>query len=422
MAQSKLTKRFVDAAGPGEYRDTELTGFVLLVTKGGHKSFQVRSRLHGRKGTHTFGQFGVMTVEQARQRAQELLFEVTQGRDPSAAADAARRAWTVKELAEDFQAKHLPTLRLATQQQYADYLKRFILPELRRLKVAEVALSDVQRMVRAVEEECRQVKDGVELHSGKTTANRVLATASSLFGEAIRLGLRSDNPCKGVRRNPENKRERFLSDEETARLLSACAASPYTNAANLIQLLIHTGARKGEALQARWEEFDLVREVWTKPSHHTKQKKTHAAPLSPAAVALLQTMKHANGEGSPWLFPGAAEGRHLESPKRAVTTILKAAGLADGVSLHTLRHSLASRLVASGQSLHVTGKLLGHTQSATTFRYAHLAHDPQREALADAEAALQRAREKVTAEAAERAPSAEVVDFAKAVRRHARPK
>jgi integrase len=205
-------------------------------------------------------------------------------------------------------------------------------------------------------------------------------------------------------------------------LLAECDRSPFANAANLIRLLIHTGARKGETLQAKWEEFDLDRATWTKPSHHTKQNKTHAVPLSAAAVELLRMMQEANTEKSPWPFPGAKPDCHLVDPKRAIATIFAAAGIGDGATLHTLRHSFGSLMVSTGQSLHVTGRLMGHTQAATTHRYAHVGHDPQREALAAAGASLQRARDKHAAETVDAGPSAEIVDFASAARRHTRHK
>lgn len=107
----------------------------------------------------------------------------------------------------------------------------------------------------------------------------------SLMSEAVRLGLRTDNPCRAVRRNQESKRERYLSEHETARVLVACDASTYVSAANLIRLLVFTGARKGETLSSRWSEFDLGKCIWTKPSHHANQNRIHAVPLSQAAVS-----------------------------------------------------------------------------------------------------------------------------------------
>lgn len=390
MAKVKITNRFVEQAIAGEYWDTDITGFKLIVSSTGNKSFAIEGRLHGRKVKHAFGRVCALTVEQARKRAKEVLFEIVQGRDPSATANAARKAWVVKELVAEYRVGHLPNLSPTTKENYESHFMRFIIPEIGGKRICDIEPSDILRFFRSVESKSRKILDGVVVNLGKTTANRVLATTSSLFGEAVRLGLRSDNPCRSVRRNPEMKRERYLNAAETAQLLAACDASPHEVTANLIRLLIFTGARRGETLSARWEEFDLLAGVWTKPSHHTKQKRTHAVPISPAALALLQNMKESAAKSGnlEWLFPGAVKGKRLVSPKRAVKTIFTDAGLSDGVCLHTLRHSFAARVVSAGHGLHATGRLLGHTQSATTHRYAHLEFDTQRSALRDADASI----------------------------------
>jgi integrase len=398
MAKAKITARVIEAAGPGEFWDTDVTGFKLIVTRAGAKSFAIEGRLHGRKVKHTFGRVGTMTLEQARRRAKDLLFEIVQGRDPAATALAARREWTLKELVGEYKTGYLPNLRPATQQHYTDHFDRFILPELGKRKVSDIAAADALRLFRSVEARCRRVVDEKVVRSGKTTANRVIATLSSLLSESVRLGLRTDNPCRAVRRNQESKRERYLSEHETARLLAACDASPHVVAANLIRLLVFTGARKGETLAARWSEFDLTKGIWTKPSHHTKQNRTHAVPLSQAALALLRDMRlEAEQAGEKdWLFPGAQTGRRLVSPKRAVRRILEQAGLSGDVCLHTLRHSFAARVVSAGHGLHAAGRLLGHTQAATTHRYAHLECDAQRRALHDVDLAIASAAAKLS--------------------------
>ncbi|MBB1472607.1 tyrosine-type recombinase/integrase [Luteimonas sp. MC1782] len=390
MAKAKFTARMIEEAGRGEYWDSDVTGFKVIVTRAGRKSFAIEGRLHGRKVKHTFSRVGTMTLEQARRRAKELLFEIVQGRDPAATALAARREWTLKELVREYKTGYFPSLRPATQQHYTDHFDRFILPEMGKRKVSDIAAADALRLFRSVETRCRRVDGEKVVRSGKTTANRVIATLSSLLSESVRLGLRTDNPCRAVRRNQESKRERYLSDDETARLLAACDASPHLVPANLIRLLVFTGARKGETLAAKWSEFDLAHGIWTKPSHHTKQNRTHTVPLSQAALALLRDMRQeAERAGAEeWLFPGARTGRRLVSPKRAVRRIFEQAALTSDVCLHTLRHSFAARVVSSGHGLHATGKLLGHTQAATTHRYAHLEHDTQRRALADSDQLL----------------------------------
>jgi integrase len=171
-----------------------------------------------------------------------------------------------------------------------------------------------------------------------------------------------------------------------------------------------TGSRAGEALHAEWKEFDLTRGVWTKPTHHTKQKREEHVPLSAPAIELLRIIKPRNATGP--LFPGTKRkgrngkmtgGDNRVSLKRPWLQALKAAGLVtvemvkgkrvgkDGkakmlkrykptVRIHDLRHSYASHLVSNGVGLQIVGKLLGHVQASTTMRYAHLQDEALRAA------------------------------------------
>ncbi len=141
-----------------------------------------------------------------------------------------------------------------------------------------------------------------------------------------------------------------------------------------IRLITVTGARKGEALLATWDQFDLERGVWTKPSHNMKQKRVEHVPLSDQAIAFLKSMPH-DGE---FLFTGRLT-EHLSELKYPWAEICEDAKL-KGIRIHDLRHTYASHLVSRGVSLPMVGKLLGHTQPQTAARYAHLADNPLREA------------------------------------------
>ena len=112
-----------------------------------------------------------------------------------------------------------------------------------------------------------------------------------MFELSIRWGMRSDNPARGIEKYTEEKRDRWLSDDELGRLLSALSDHHNQVAANAIRLQLLTGARIGEVLSAQWRDIDLERGVWTKPSHHTKQKKTEHLPLSKAACSLLESVR-----------------------------------------------------------------------------------------------------------------------------------
>jgi integrase len=201
---------------------------------------------------------------------------------------------------------------------------------------------------------------------------------SRMFTLAVKWKLCSDNPCKGVKRNREHLRKRYLKPEELARLTKALAEEPNQTAADAVRLLLLTGARRGEVLGAAWAQFDLAAGTWSKPPASVKQDEYHQVPLSGPARQLLGRL-HKQAAGSPWVFPGR-NGRPREDLKYVWQRVRKAAGISD-LRLHDIRHSFASQLASGGASLPLIGALLGHSNPTTTFRYAHLFHDPQRKAV-----------------------------------------
>jgi integrase len=200
-----------------------------------------------------------------------------------------------------------------------------------------------------------------------------------MFSLAERWGIRADNPTKGVAKNHEESRERYLSPTELERLMRSLVDYPDKQVANAIMLALLTGARRSEVVQAPWDQFDLSQGVWIKPSSHTKQKKTHRVPLSPPALQLMKAMREGAPEDAVYVFPGRLPSKPRENVRRPWEAIRKAAGL-DDVRFHDLRHSYASLLINDGVSLPIIGRLLGHSHAKTTMRYAHLADDPLRAA------------------------------------------
>jgi integrase len=205
---------------------------------------------------------------------------------------------------------------------------------------------------------------------------------------AILWGWRTDNPAKGIERNQETPRQRYLTGAELARLTAALDELKDQGAANAVRLLLLTGARRGELLAARWTDINLDAGVWIKPGATTKQRTTHRVPLSEAACQLLAGMKAQAGAGAEWLFPpprGCTP--HRIDLDDAWKVLREAAGIAD-VRQHDLRHTYASILASSGLSLPIIGQLLGHTKAQTTLRYAHLLDDPLRAATERAAAVI----------------------------------
>lgn len=374
MPKMKLSKSVVEKLSTDDrenvYWDDALHGFGVRVKPNGTKSYivQYRNRITGRSRRQTIGQAGpLLSFANARKEAMRLLSEAAQGGDPVEAKQTARKAETIADLADQYLTHHAkPKKREKSVANDVSMLNAIIIPELGNRKVAEVGHRDIQALHNSLRETPYR-------------ANRTLALLSKMFALSVRWGWRHDNPAKGVERFPENKRHRWLSDAELARLVAALNEHPNQNAANAIRLQLLTGARIGEVLSAEWTDFDLARRVWVKPSHHTKQKRTEHLPLSSATIALLQAIKERADPSHPFVFPGKKLGQPLKELKRFWHSVTTSAELSD-YRIHDNRHTHASHLVSSGLSLPVVGRLLGHTNPLTTQRYAHLADDPLRAA------------------------------------------
>jgi integrase len=372
MAQ-KLTDSIVKAlpapaSGNRIEYDSDVKGFGCRVTASGARSFILNYRTRsGRERRFTIGQFPEWKVAAARKEAGEWKRRVGNGEDPLASIEAERTAPTMADLCQRFDEEHVSKKRPSTAADYRSLVKNDILPALKHHKVAEVTFSDVDALHRRITKRAPY------------RANRAMAVMSKMFTLAMRWDWRTDNPTRGIEWNHEEKRERYLAGDELGRLTSALTTHPDRQAANIIRLLLLTGARRGEVLSAKWEQFDLTAGIWTKPSAHTKQKKVHRTPLLAPARQLLSEIYADAEDDAEFVFPGRSEEGRRTQIKKDWKAICKAAGLKD-VRIHDLRHSYASILVSSGLSLPIIGALLGHTQPQTTARYAHLFDDPLRAA------------------------------------------
>jgi integrase len=325
----------------------------------------------GRERRITIGSAEVWRATAAREEAKRLKRMISEGGDPLGEIEAQRSAPTVAELIDRFEAEHLPRKRSSTAEDYRRMLRVHIRPHFgTHMKVADVVFAHVDRLHHSI------TKAG-HLHR----ANRVVAVLSKMFSLAIRWGMREDNPCRGIERNVEHHRRRYLSADELARLITALGKHSDKQAANAIRLLLLTGARRGEVLSARWADIDPATGVWSKPPSSTKQREHHQAPLSAPARQLLADIRaEAKKPLGKFVFPGAGATGHRVELKKDWRQLCRAAQI-EGLRIHDLRHSFASQLVSSGSSLALVGALLGHANPSTTARYSHLHHDPMRAAV-----------------------------------------
>jgi integrase len=357
--------------------DESVPGFGIRVNASGSRNFVFNYRIRsGRERRLTIGAFGPWSTVSARAEAKRLQARVDLGEDPLAEIQSERDAQTMADLFQRYAEEHLPRKSKGSIANDKTLINKW-LSGMRALKVDEVTHSDIDAIHRRI------------TRAGHpTNANRAVALLSKMFSLAMKWGWRKDNPTLHVERNREQPRNRYLNENELARLKVALAECEHRQSADAIRLLLFTGARKSEVLAATWDQFDLEAGIWTKPSSHTKQRREHRIPLSAGAVDLLHELHARNGR-SQFLFPLGAD--HQLDLRRAWRTISKAAGLS-GVRVHDLRHSFASLLASSGLSLPIIGQMLGHTQAQTTQRYSHLLDEPLRAAAEAAHARIAGAR------------------------------
>ncbi len=374
MATGRISNRSVGAFKPSErvklLWDSGLPGFGLKVTPAGGRTYLVQYRVGGRKGRTrrlTIGKHGTLTPDQARQRAKHVLGEVAAGKDPAEDRTRARQAKTVAELCELYLSKGVAKKKAATVAKDRGRIELHVKPLIGRRRARDITQDDIERFMNAIAESF-----------GKGAASRTVGMLGGIFSFAVRKKLCTQNPVHGVERFPDRKFERFLSDAELARLGETLAAAeqggvnPYAVAA--IRMLMFTGCRKAEVLTLRWNHIDWQHGCLRLPDSKTGAK---TVALGAPAVELLHSLPRI--DDNPFVFPGTKERAHLVGLQKIWQQLRSRAEL-PGVRLHDLRHSFASVGAASGDSLLIIGKLLGHKDAVSTQRYAHLGDDPLRSA------------------------------------------
>ncbi|ERY33664.1 tyrosine-type recombinase/integrase [Pseudomonas aeruginosa] len=377
MAKIKLTKSAVDAAQPQaqpiELRDTLVPGFLCKITPAGRKVFMLQYRTNaGERRKPALGQYGELTVEQARSLAQEWLAQVRRGGDPAADKAEARKAPTVKELCVSFMEDYSKQRnKPSTQKGYQSVIDRNIIPMIGRLKVRDVKRPDIAGMMK-------------KMAHKPADANRTFGVMRRMFNLAEVWGYRSDgtNPCRHVPMYPNGKATHLISDEDMGRIfrqldkLEAEGLEDYVIPL-AIRLQFEFAGRRSEIVGLQWDWVDLEnrRVVWPDSKTGGMSK-----PLSEEAHRLLSTAPRQ--EGCPHVLPSPSHpGQHLTTGEyyNGWSRVLKAAG-ATHVGTHGIRHRSATDIANSGIPVKVGMALTAHKTVAMFMRYVHTEDDPVRQA------------------------------------------
>ncbi len=362
-----ITKSVVDGMKPDEIIwDTKLIGFGVRYQRR-DKVFVYKCRIGNRQRWFAIGKYGQpWTVADAENRVKVIQGDIANDLDPAAIREERERNPTLRQAGKIFLETVVTKRRKATQVLYNDFFERLTYPKLGDVKVAQIKFSDIALL-------------HYGLRKTPITANRVIASLSTLFSWCERSGFRPrhSNPVQGVERFEEKSKERFLSPRELARLGVALARaernrteSVYAIAA--IRLLMFTGCRRNEILELQWKDVSIDKAMLLLP-----ETKTGARPVYLSAPALSVLAGLPRLRNNPFVIVGEKNGQHLINLRKPWLRICKVARLRD-VRIHDLRHSFASVGVSGGASLPIIGKLLGHSKSSTTEKYSHLAADPVR--------------------------------------------
>lgn len=383
MAENKInfTKGAIDdlslpeAGKRDTYHDLKTNGLQLRVTSNGVKTFSLFRRVkNGSPERVTLGRYPDMTPEQARKEATRLNGLLVQGINPNDDARALKTETTLQELFDEF-LKHRRNKRGAFLSEITKRSYRYdfglYLEKWGKRKLSEFKDTDFGKLHAEI---------------GKkhpTTANRVIAMASSLFSYAAEHKLfKGKNPAHGIKKFSENKRKRFLQSDELPAFFKALADEPNDTFRDYFLIALLTGARRSNVLEMAWKGVNLERAEWCIPV--TKNGEPQTVTLSPEAVEILRSRQ---GCHDVWVFPGAGATGHIVEPKKAWRRVLDRAGL-DDLRIHDLRRTLGSWQAKTGASLVIVGKSLNHKSPSTTAIYAQLDLEPVRESVERATGAM----------------------------------
>lgn len=344
----ELSASALTAAKPGTIlRDKTVPGLHAKITATRRRFYLYFRTKAGVERRPKIGEHPLMTVAQARAIAKDMLLEVAKGNDPSAQRQAERLAPTVSEAIDKYEREHAPKRKSGAAA--VKLLRNYLEPKLGSEKVASIDHRHIHELHAAL--------------SRKTPflANRVVQHASKLFNLCVvpwqYRAADQLNPCKGLERNPEPKRKRYMTPAEAKAVADALDKykAEFPQAVAYIYLLILTGTRRGEIWEARWEWLDG--NVLRLPDSKTGAKDVF---LPPPAMEIIDQLPRTCGT-----ITG------IGPPYKLWYKVRKEAKCPD-LRLHDLRHSFASAALAQGLTLEQIGELLGHASTQTTKRYAHL--------------------------------------------------
>lgn len=376
MAKLNFTKAALDGLpvplnGWSYHYDLKVQGLGIGIGSTGKKTFILYRKINGRPERLTLGRYPDLTIEQARGKASEINSSIAKGANPADVKRGHAAELTFEELFSQYMERHAKQHKRTwteDQQRFMQYLKG---------PLGKKKLSQINRQAVA------SIHSRITMDGHPVVANRVLALVSSVYGWAVSAGLLETNPVKGIKRNREKSRDRFIRGEELPRFFQALADEANETMRDYFLLSLLTGARRANVLAMQWTDVNLDEAEWR--IEKTKNNTPQTVTLSPEAIEVLGG--RLSSKATKFVFPGIGRTGHLAEPKKGWKRVLVRAGLTD-LRIHDLRRTLGSWQAKQGTSLAIIGKSLNHRNQNTTAIYARLDLDPIRNSVNEATSAI----------------------------------
>lgn len=367
MPKVTITNEFIKKIKPPttkakeQYFDIELKGFMCEVKATGSKTYYYRYRQNSKQKMKRIGS----TVELTLNDAHKSYYELKENQSNSILTQEIKEPQINPITFQEFYDTHyLPYIysHIKSYETNISVFKNHILSHLANTQMKDLKKNQVMTYHSSM------VKDK---NLAPATANKFLIFLSNSFKLSHQFELLPDsiNLCKGVKEfELNNQRQIFLSNTQAKRLLKYVQLSPNQHLQFIIPMLLLSGARKHEVLDAQWCDFDMLNNLWTIPI--AKSGKKRILPITLPLKELLESIP----KQSKYLFPSPKTNKPYISIFNSWNSARIKAGLPE-VRIHDLRHTFASSLVNSKCSLYEVQMLLGHSTAKMTQRYAHLSND-----------------------------------------------
>ena len=365
-------RTWIKAGKPVAFSDGD--GLTFTLSEKGTAAWTLRYRIAGKRKELTLGRYPDMSLAKAREIASAKRVEIQQGVDVAAQKrqvdQAAAQAWTFRRLAEDYFDKGAKKLSVSTATARNQQLRDYVYPKIGNIAAASVTPADVVGIVEATA--------GRSLH----VARHVMVGIRMVFAHGIARHVVTANPCAHIRSEaiiggaPDQRERVMLTDAEIGAVFKALPTMSRPNAL-MVRILLATGARIGELVQAEWVHLDFERAEWAIPPEHSKTKRGFVIPLPPMVAGWFAEL-HSMAFGSRFVMPmrarmnGKEGDAHMEpvTLNAALVTLAKRLGKkCRRFTPHDLRSTCRSHLGALGIDVLIAERCLNHSLGGLVATY-----------------------------------------------------